>query len=299
MDIKDIHIAVAVGREGSVSAAAIRLGLTPGTVSKAISRLERQVKVQLFDRLARGMRPTEIGAAFLRHAQSMDLAAEDLYAQMRDLRQAKAGTLRIGLGHGIPDRLVLPVIGQLVERGIHVQVSGGMTDSLRREVALGDLDFAVFGLFQPPGEGLAWNPLAFDPMVPMAPKGHPLMDYRRAVPWKELAKARWIVTGRQTSSFREYEQNFEARGLKAPAPTVLSQSSLREVALAFITNSVVLMPQSITADANATKLSPVHPAGGWHSDRHIGLAYREGGYLGPAAQQAIKKLTEMFKKNMV
>jgi LysR family transcriptional regulator, regulator of abg operon len=298
MDLNDIHIAVAVGREGSVSAAAIRLGLTPGTVSKAISRLERQVKVQLFERLARGMRPTEIGAAFLRQAQSMDLAAEDLYAQMRDLRQAKAGTLRIGLGNGIPDRFVLPVIGQLVERGVHVQVSGGMTDSLRREVALGDLDFAVFGLFQPPEEGLAWIPLTFDPMVPMIPKEHPLMEYRRAVPWKELAKARWIVTGRQTSSFREYEQNFDAHGLKAPTPTVFSQSSLREVALAITTNAVVLMPQSMTADANAAKLSPLHPVGGWLSERHIGLAYRDGGYVGPAAQQAIKKLSEIFKNKV-
>jgi LysR family transcriptional regulator, regulator of abg operon len=298
MDLNDIHIAVTVGREGSVSAAAIRLGLTPGTVSKAISRLERQVKVKVFERLARGMRPTEIGSAFLRQAQSMDLAAEDLYAQMRDLRQAKAGTLRIGLGHGVPDRFVLPVIEQLVERGVRLQVSGGMTDSLRREVALGDLDFAVFGLFQPPGEGLAWNPLAFDPMVPMAPKGHPLMDYRQAVPWKELAKARWILTGRQTSSYREYEQNFDSHGLKAPTPTVLSQSSLREVALAITTNAVVLMPQSMTADANAAKLSSVHPVGGWQSERHIGLVYRDGGYLGPAAQQAIKKLTEMFKNKV-
>jgi DNA-binding transcriptional LysR family regulator len=95
MDLNDLHIAVVVGREKSVSAAAVRLGLAPGTVSKAITRLERQTKVHLFERLARGMRPTEIGTAFLQLAQNMDLAAEDLYAQMRDLRQAKAGTLRL------------------------------------------------------------------------------------------------------------------------------------------------------------------------------------------------------------
>ncbi len=295
MDLNDLHIAVVVGREQSVSAAAVRLGLAPGTVSKAISRLERQAKVQLFERLARGMRPTEIGAAFLRRAQGMDLAAEDLYAQMRDLRQARAGTLRIGIGHGIPDRCVLPVVGTLVERGVRVQMSGGMTDSLRREVAVGELDFAVFGLFQPPGEGLAWESLAHDPMVTMAPQGHPLARPRRSAPWRELAQARWIVTGRQTSTYTEYERNFEAHGLKAPQPTVLSQSSLREVAIALATQAVVLMPRSMTREPNAGALAPVHPAGGWHSDRHVGLASRDGGYLGPAAQQAMKLFRESLR----
>ena len=296
MNLNDLHIAVVVGREQSVSAAAVRLGMAPGTVSKAISRLERQAKVQLFERLARGMRVTEIGEAFLQRARGMDLAAEDMYAQMRDLRQVRAGTIRIGVGHGIPDRFVLPVIGQLVEQGIKVHISGGMTDLLRREVAMGELDFAIFGLFNPPGVGLAWESLAPDPMVPMAPKDHPLARTRHNVPWIELVQARWIVTGRQTSTFAEYERNFEAHGLKAPEPTVLSLSSLREVMLALTIQALVLMPHSAAREANAATLSPVLPTGGWHSERHIGLAHREGGYSGPAAQQAMKLFREIFHK---
>lgn len=296
MHLSDLHIAVVVGREQSVSTAAVRLGLTPGTVSKAISRLEQKTKVQLFERLARGMRPTEIGAAFLQRAQDMDLAAEDLYAQMRELRQARAGTLRIGVGHGIPDRCVLPVIHLMVEQGVQVLMSGGMSDSLRREVVLGELDFAVFGLFLPPSDGLAWEWLAHDPMVPMAPRDHPLARRDRTVPWKELAQARWIVTGRQTSTYSEYQRNFEAHGLKAPQPTVLSQSSLREVALALATHAVVLMPRSAALEASAAALASVHPAGGWHSERRIGLACREGGYLSPAAQLAMKHFRETLVK---
>lgn len=296
MNLNDIHIAIVVGREQSVSLAAVHLGIAPGTVSKAISRLEQQTKVQLFERLARGMRPTEIGETFLQRAQGMDLAAEDLYLQMRDLRQARAGTLRIGVGHGIPDRFVLPVVGQLVERGINVQISGGMTDSLRREVAVGEQDFAVIGLFQEPSDGLAWESHAYDPMVPMAPKGHPMADTPRPVAWKDLTQTRWIVTGRQTSTFTEYERNFAAHGLKAPQPAILSQSSLREVALALTTKSVVLMPRSMTTEAKSVKLLPVRPAGGWHSDRYVGLATREGGYVGPAAELALKLFREIFKK---
>ena len=49
------------------------------------------------------------------------------------------------------------------------------------------------------------------------------------MPWKERVQARWIVTGRQTSAFAEYERNFASHGLKAFQPSVLLQSSLREV----------------------------------------------------------------------
>ncbi|MEY2684813.1 MAG: hypothetical protein RJA09_1957 [Pseudomonadota bacterium] len=294
MDLNDLHIAVVVGREKSVSAAAVRLGLAPGTVSKAITRLERQTKVHLFERLARGMRPTEIGTAFLQLAQNMDLAAEDLYAQMRDLRQAKAGTLRIGIGNGIPDRCVVPVVEQMVARGIKIQVTGGMTDSLRREVALGELDFVAFGLFQPPDEGIAWEPCTSDPMVPMAPEGHPLTHPRKAASWQDLAKARWVVTGRQTSSFTEYMRNFEDHGLTAPQPTVLYQSSSREVSIALAIQAVVLMPRCMAREPNAAELAPVRPVGGWRSDRQVGLAYRRGGYIGPAAQEALR----LFRKTL-
>jgi len=176
-----------------------------------------------------------------------------------------------------------------------VQLSGGMTDLLRREVAIGELDFAIFGLFNPPGEGLAWEVLAPDPMVPMASIDHPLASPRRSVPWKELVQARWIVTGRQTSTFAEYERNFETHGLKAPQPTVLSLSSLREMTLALTIQALVLVPHSAAREANAAVLAPVLAAGGWHSERHLGLAHREGGYLGPAAQQAMTLFREVFK----
>lgn len=52
----------AVGRLGSLNAAAAELGVTPGALSQRISRTEAQLGQPVFHRSAQGLRPTETGA---------------------------------------------------------------------------------------------------------------------------------------------------------------------------------------------------------------------------------------------
>lgn len=296
MNLEDVHLAVIIGREGSLTAASARLGIAPGTLSKALARLERTTKVKLFERLPRGMRPTELGAAFLARASRIDLAADELRAELRDLRQARAGVLRFGVGQGIANRWVRPVVAALVERGVSVELAGGMTDSLGRAVRLGELEFAVFGLSKPPGDGLAWRVLVDDPMRPMAPRGHPLAQPGRRVAWSTLARARWITNGRETSTFAEFEANFAAHGLATPVPAVISRSSQRERVLALSLQALVLMPSSALHEPDVREqMARVAPAGGWRSERRLGIATRESGYLSPAALLAMSRLEETIR----
>ena len=78
MNLDDLHLALVIAEEGGLTGASGRLGITPGTLSKAVTRLERTTKVKLFERMPRGMRPTEFGNAFLKRAQRIDLDASDL-----------------------------------------------------------------------------------------------------------------------------------------------------------------------------------------------------------------------------
>lgn len=298
MNLDDLHMAVVVGREGSLSAAAVRLGVAPGTLSKALARLERATRVRLFERLARGMRPTEMGLAFLARAERMDLDAADLYAQLRDLRQSRRGLLRLGLGQGIPDRWVEPVARTLVARGVHLELVGGITDSLTRAVGLGELELAVTGLAAAPGGGLAWQRLRDDPMQPMAPAGHPLADAGREAGWNELAAARWIVPARGTATWAEFQRNFEHHGRAAPEPVVTSRSSGRERLLAVALGALMLVPRSArqAGDDLAPGLVPVRVSGGWASARCVGVVQRAGGYLSPPAELAIGLLRDVMER---
>jgi len=295
MNHNDLHWAVVVGREGSITAACAALGISPGTLSKAIARLERSTRVKLFERLARGMRPTEFGVAFLRRAARIDLATEDMFAELRDLRHAKAGSVRIGVGNGLPDRWVRPVVRALVSRGMAVEIGGGMTDSLKEAVLSGELDFAVIGLSEPPVQALSWQPLVDDPMQPMVPRGHPMGRPRRGIPWEELADARWIVTGRSTVTYQEFRANFAGQGVLAPEPVVLSSSSGREFSLCLALDAILLMPRSAARESEVlSRLVSVLPTGGWSSRRRLGIIRRTDGYLGPGAELGM----ELFVKTV-
>lgn len=296
MDLDDLHLAVVIARVGSLAAASERLGISQPTLSKAVARLERQLKVQLFERLARGMRPTEIGRAFIERAADIDLAAADLHAALRDLRQARAGVLRVGLGQGVPDHWLMPVLQSLAADGVATELHGGMPDLLLPRVAGGELEFALLGVSGAPGDPLAFEPLRADPIVPLAPARHPLARQRSPVTWAQLAAARWVVPPAGTSTRDDFDRNFAERGY-AVTPLVVSGATQREVAIATALDALLLLTRSrIEAPAVRARFVPLEPPGGWRSPRKVGLLRRRRGYLSPTALRAMRELRRVLGK---
>ena len=66
----DLATFLAVRRAGSISAAARELNVTPSQVSKAVSRLESTLRVQLLSRGARGVGLSEMGSRVLPHVEA-------------------------------------------------------------------------------------------------------------------------------------------------------------------------------------------------------------------------------------
>ncbi|MFJ3485411.1 LysR substrate-binding domain-containing protein [Pseudomonas sp. NPDC090202] len=107
---------ISAADEGSFSAAARRMGLTPAAVSKSVGQLEARVGVRLFQRSTRRLALTSDG--------------ERLYAQVRlpwgeigdaltDLRQGAgkpAGTLKVSLAYTLGREYFVPMMAEFVRR---------------------------------------------------------------------------------------------------------------------------------------------------------------------------------------
>jgi molybdenum-dependent DNA-binding transcriptional regulator ModE len=65
MDLNATRMFVGVVQAGSLSAAATRLGIPLPTLSRRIRDLERQLKVQLLERSARGAKLTDAGSPLI------------------------------------------------------------------------------------------------------------------------------------------------------------------------------------------------------------------------------------------
>src|SRR6266404_161933 len=97
MDLNATRMFVAVVQAGSLSAAAARLGTPLPTLSRRIRDLERQLRVQLLERSARGTKLTEAGPRLYEHAsRGIEALLEAEQAVVGDQARLK-GRLRLSL----------------------------------------------------------------------------------------------------------------------------------------------------------------------------------------------------------
>lgn len=128
--------------EGSFSAAARALKLTPSAVSKQVSRLEDRLGARLLSRTTRRLSLTEEGRAF--HARCVQILAEIEEAEtaVTELHAAPRGTLRVAAAVAFFSHRVMPLLPEFLERYPEVHFDLVMTD---REVDMVDerIDAAI------------------------------------------------------------------------------------------------------------------------------------------------------------
>ena len=119
--------------EGSIKAAADRLGVTQPTVSEQLRMLERSLGVSLFERTSNGLRLTEGGRQAFEHTAAMFLASERLASALGPNAAAPPITLRVGassaVSRTIAAEFLMPVL-TLDECQPSIR-SGEFTDLLR------------------------------------------------------------------------------------------------------------------------------------------------------------------------
>jgi DNA-binding transcriptional LysR family regulator len=97
MDLNATRMFVGVVQAGSLSSAASRLGIPLPTLSRRIRDLERQLKVQLLERSARGAKLTDAGSRLYQHAsRGIEALVEAEQAVVSDEAGLK-GRLRLSL----------------------------------------------------------------------------------------------------------------------------------------------------------------------------------------------------------
>lgn len=93
--LKALELFVGTAREGSLSAAGRRVGLSPASVSRHIGELEARLGVQLFHRTTRHLALTDAGRLFLQRVEEVLHGIEGAEAAALALQAVPRGTLRI------------------------------------------------------------------------------------------------------------------------------------------------------------------------------------------------------------
>ena len=204
MELRHLRYFVAVAEEGHITRAAERLGIQQPPLSHQIRALERELGVQLFRRLPRGVELTEAGRSFIEDARAaLARVGQGVEAAKRAAR-GEQGHLRLAVPPTAPFHPFVPQV-ILAFREAYPLVSLTMEENLRMETMEqlrgGQMDVAFLRASIAAPEGLVVHPLLEEPMVAALPSGHPLArsapSQDAALPLRALAGETFIAYARQ------------------------------------------------------------------------------------------------------
>ena len=128
---------LATALEGSLSAAARKLGQTQPTLSRQVAGLEEDLGVTLFERVGKRLVLTETGNDLVEHVRAMGEAAGLVALGATGRSEAIVGEVRISAGEIVAAHLLPPIIERVrkahPEINVHVVASNQLSDLLRRE----------------------------------------------------------------------------------------------------------------------------------------------------------------------
>lgn len=226
MDDRVADYLITVAREGSLRAAAERLGVTQPSLTKAMRRLEDEVGAKLLDRTARGVTLTVYGETVLRHAHAITASVREAHEEVAALKQGLGGRVRIGAGPSW-QRSVLPEAIKAFREDwprVHLEIAGGMDDQLKARLRAGELDLVLAAMPAPaPVEpDLMGRALIDDEYGIIARAAHPLAGNPGPIALSELLGQPWILPSRRSMLVLRLAAIFQANGLPPPEPIVES-----------------------------------------------------------------------------
>lgn len=128
MNLTALAALVQVAKEGSFAGASRVLGLSPSAASKAISRLEQDLGVRLFQRTTRRVSLTPEGQRYADGAEPLLNELEILTAEIIDSRRLPQGRLRIGAPETFGRRVLAPLMAAFQKQYPKIQINLQLDD---------------------------------------------------------------------------------------------------------------------------------------------------------------------------
>ena len=253
MDLKQVQYFVTVVEQGSINAAAQKLGMTQPPISKQMQLLEQELDCSLFLRGSRPLELTQEGKLFYTRSLHLLAMASGMVRAVADCKNAQGGTLRLGVVSSVSESAALTWLSdfQRGHPGLDLAIYEGDTYQLlellqNRQLDLGLVrtPFAERGfscLFLPQRPMLAvWNPRSF----PLSAAGQPLtLEELAAVPL--ILYRRWE---------RIIDEAFAVRGL-VPRYLVVGDNARTTMAFAQTGLGISIQPESMDEAARAAGLA--------------------------------------------
>ncbi|GAB3140616.1 LysR family transcriptional regulator [Microbispora hainanensis] len=288
MDRRQIEYFLAVVAHGSFTSAAHALNVTQPSLSHAVGALERELGVELFTRLGRGVRLTSAGEALLEPAQQIVRDFSRARASVQRVRGLQSGRLYIVALTTLAVDPLARMVGAFRNRhpGIDIRITDpeqavAVAEMVRSgKCELGLADFSV------PATGLRTLELPEQEMLAVLPPGSP---YAERLTISEVAELDLVTTPQGTTTRTVVEQALA--GASVPlriAVETTHRAAIVPLVLAGAGAALLPRPMAEEAARQGTRIARIDPP----VTRRVRLLWRSES-LSPAAE-AFVRLAESF-----
>ncbi|MFJ6481950.1 MULTISPECIES: LysR family transcriptional regulator [unclassified Streptomyces] len=291
-DIKKLRILRTLAEQGTVTATAEALHMTPSAVSQQLTNLARQLGVVLLEAEGRRVRLTDAAHLVLRHAEAVFAQLERADAELAGYLAGDTGEVRVGAFSTAVPALVVPAVAALrrTRPGVEVRVRETEAAEAYQLLSAGHVDLALSLTAHAP---TARDPrftrvvLLEDPLDVALPPSHPLAaapDLRLA----DLSGDPWIYGG--SGPWSEIARSAcEAAGF-VPEQAHSASGWTAILAMVEAGMGVALVPRMVSSRASGVAvrvLSRDRPT------RHVLAAVRRGAESAPALSHVLTALREV------
>ena len=290
--LKQLALLTALVDQRTLHRAAEQVHLSQPSATKMVHDLEELFGFPLFERLPRGMQPTELGSVVAAFAARMLADIERFAQDMENKRKGGYGELVVGAIMGAaPDVVARAVADIKVHRPLlKVSVLGETSDEIVSFLLRRKIDLAVGrfnGLLQ--HNEIDYEVLGNETLYVVARKGHALAPLRR-IELTSLADAPWILQPLSSPARQIMEQEFGQAGMVTPADVVECSSIFATLQLLQKSNAVAVLPESVVRDYLQAGLLVRLRISVGKSLPGFGILTRRGEPLGATAIEFIQSL---------
>ena len=223
LTLKQLRIFEAVAEHRNYTQAAKSLFLTQPAVSMQIRQLEEEAGMALFERSGKEVRLTDAGLELLHHARLIHQQLEEAQQAMAEMRGLKRGRLRLTMA-STANYFAPRLLAGFCRRhpGVRISLDVANRDGLIQALENNTSDIVIMG--KPP-ERLPVRAEIFldNPLVVIAPQGHPLAG-RRRIPLSELARHPFIVRERGSGTRAAVERFLARHDVERPTGMEMNSS---------------------------------------------------------------------------
>lgn len=292
VSLDQLRIFIAAADEGSFSAAGRKLRRAQSVVSQAISTLEGQLGLPLFDRSNRRPQLTEQGRALLAEARAVAEGMDMFKARAREFASGLETEVSIAVDAMFPIEALQDPLARFATAfpstplRLYARALGGVIEALRG----GACEFGITGsqLVIPPE--FVREPLPSVPMITVVAASHPLSSIGGCIPFAEMERHIQLVLSDRSSLTRDREYG----GLSAKTwllPDLHTKYAFLKAALGWGRIPVTVVADDIERGV-LVEIAPegMLPTG---SGMMMNVVYPANAPPGPAGRWLIKQLRQV------